>query len=78
MTFRVRPATDGDVAAIAWAGENGYRQLTVRTDTRRAESRAFYPALGFEAFKEQHVYKRDASPHLLSSEGSLVRAKKGE
>ncbi len=48
-------------AATAWAGASGYRVITVRSDTRREESRAFYPALGFEAVKEQRVYRRPLS-----------------
>jgi predicted N-acetyltransferase YhbS len=45
-------------AAEAWAHASGYRELTVRSDTRRAAAHGFYPALGFVAAKEQKVYKK--------------------
>jgi GNAT superfamily N-acetyltransferase len=44
--------------AEAWARRSGYRELTVRSDTRRSAAHGFYPALGFVAVKEQKVYKK--------------------
>jgi ribosomal protein S18 acetylase RimI-like enzyme len=44
--------------AEAWARRSGYRELTVRSDTRRSASHGFYPAQGFVAVKEQKVYKK--------------------
>jgi GNAT superfamily N-acetyltransferase len=45
-------------AAEAWSRRSGYRELTVRSDTRRVAAHGFYPALGFVAAKEQKVYKK--------------------
>jgi predicted N-acetyltransferase YhbS len=44
--------------AEAWARRSGYRELTVRSDTRRSAAHGFYPAQGFVAVKEQKVYKK--------------------
>jgi N-acetylglutamate synthase-like GNAT family acetyltransferase len=44
--------------AEEWARENGYRELVVRSNTRRHESHELYPALGFESSKEQRVYRK--------------------
>lgn len=44
--------------AETWARACGYRELTVRSDTRRSGAHAFYPAQGFTRTKEQSVYKK--------------------
>lgn len=44
--------------AEAWARRSGYRELTVRSDTRRSAAHGFYPARGFIPVKEQKVYKK--------------------
>jgi GNAT superfamily N-acetyltransferase len=44
--------------AEAWARRSGYRELTVRSDTRRSAAHGFYPTQGFVAVKEQKVYKK--------------------
>jgi GNAT superfamily N-acetyltransferase len=44
--------------AEAWARRSGYRELTVRSDTRRTAAHGFYPAQGFVAVKQQNVYKK--------------------
>jgi len=44
--------------AESWAREKGYRELVVRSDVRREEAHAFYPALGFLPVKQQRVYRK--------------------
>lgn len=44
-----------------WARRNGYRELVVRSDTRRSESHTFYPAVGFEHSKDQRTYRKSLS-----------------
>ena len=46
-------------SAESWALENGAEQLVVRSNTKRVESHAFYPALGFSASKTQSVYRKN-------------------
>ena len=45
-------------SAETWALEKGAKQLVVRSNTKRVESHAFYPALGFSASKTQAVYRK--------------------
>jgi N-acetylglutamate synthase-like GNAT family acetyltransferase len=47
--------------AEEWALQSGYKELVVRSDTRRSESHSFYPALGFEVSKDQRVYRKSLS-----------------
>ena len=42
--------------AKQWARARGFPKLRVRSNVTRAESHAFYPALGFALGKTQHVY----------------------
>jgi GNAT superfamily N-acetyltransferase len=44
--------------AERWALEVGSDVLVVRSNTKRAESHEFYPALGFSAAKTQAVYRK--------------------
>jgi GNAT superfamily N-acetyltransferase len=44
--------------AEQWAVELGASTVVVRSNTRRAESHLFYPALGFSASKTQAVYRK--------------------
>ena len=43
-------------AAEAWARQQGALRLKVRSNIARVQSHEFYPALGFERTKTQHVY----------------------
>lgn len=45
-------------AAERWAGSMGIDTVVVRSNVNRVESHAFYPALGYERTKAQHVYKK--------------------
>ena len=45
-------------SAETWALEKGSKQLVVRSNTKRAESHSFYPALGFSVSKTQSVYQK--------------------
>jgi predicted N-acetyltransferase YhbS len=45
-------------AAEQWARECGAERVMVRSNAVRAESHAFYPALGFALVKTQHVYRK--------------------
>lgn len=45
-------------AAEAWALERGLARVRVRSNVVRAESHAFYPALGYARAKTQHVYEK--------------------
>jgi GNAT superfamily N-acetyltransferase len=45
-------------AAEAWARRRGVGQVLVRAALAREAAHAFYPALGYEALKTQHVYVR--------------------
>lgn len=45
-------------AAEDWARARGLRELFLRSNIVRPEAHAFYPALGFERSKTQHVYRK--------------------
>jgi GNAT superfamily N-acetyltransferase len=45
-------------AAEDWARARGLRELFLRSNVVRPEAHAFYPALGFERSKTQHVYRK--------------------
>jgi len=45
-------------AAEAWARTRGLLELFLRSNIVRPEAHAFYPALGFERSKTQHVYRK--------------------
>ncbi|HYV85834.1 MAG TPA: GNAT family N-acetyltransferase [Patescibacteria group bacterium] len=45
-------------AAESWARERGYARLRVRSNVTRDVAHAFYPGLGFNKVKSQHVYER--------------------
>jgi GNAT superfamily N-acetyltransferase len=45
-------------AAETWARERGFRKIRVRSNVLRREAHEFYPAMGFERNKTQHVYDR--------------------
>ena len=44
--------------AISWSRQYGAVALVVRSNAIREESHQFYPAIGFELVKSQHVYRR--------------------
>jgi GNAT superfamily N-acetyltransferase len=48
-------------AAEAWATASGVATLVVRSNVVRVESHAFYPGVGFERSKTQHVYRKSLS-----------------
>ena len=45
-------------SAEAWARQNGFSSLRVRSNVARAESHPFYERLGFARTKTQHVYRK--------------------
>ena len=45
-------------AAEDWARARGLAELFLRSNIVRPEAHAFYPALGFERSKTQHVYRK--------------------
>ena len=45
-------------AAEDWARARGMAELFLRSNVVRPEAHAFYPALGFERSKTQHVYRK--------------------
>jgi N-acetylglutamate synthase-like GNAT family acetyltransferase len=45
-------------AAESWSRERGLDVLFLRSNVIRPEAHAFYPALGFERTKTQHVYAK--------------------
>ena len=45
-------------AAEDWARAQGMGELFLRSNVVRPEAHAFYPALGFERSKTQHVYRK--------------------
>lgn len=45
-------------AAEDWARARGIDELFLRSNVARQEAHAFYPALGFERSKTQHVYRK--------------------
>lgn len=44
--------------AERWAGTMAAEAVVVRSNVRRVESHAFYPALGYMATKTQNVYRK--------------------
>jgi len=48
--------------AERWATGIFAEAVVVRSNVQRAESHAFYPALGFTAAKTQHVYRKPLPP----------------
>jgi len=44
--------------AERWAASIGAETVVVRSNVKREESHAFYPALGYTAAKTQHVYRK--------------------
>lgn len=49
-------------AACDWARARGCTTVFLRSNIARPEAHAFYPALGFERSKTQHVYRRALRP----------------
>ena len=45
-------------AAEDWTRARGLRELFLRSSVDRTEAHMFYPALGFERSKTQHVYRK--------------------
>ena len=45
-------------AAEAWAMRRGVERVVVRSSTSRDAAHAFYPALGYDLHKTQHVYAK--------------------
>jgi GNAT superfamily N-acetyltransferase len=45
-------------AARDWARQRGCRRIFLRSNVLRDHAHAFYPALGFERSKTQHVYEQ--------------------
>ena len=45
-----------------WARSIGADSVVVRSNVRRVESHAFYPALGYAATKTQNVYRKTVAP----------------
>jgi predicted N-acetyltransferase YhbS len=43
----------------AWARKLGVEAVVVRSNTKRAESHLFYPALGYKLIKTQAVYEKE-------------------
>jgi ribosomal protein S18 acetylase RimI-like enzyme len=50
--------------AERWARAHRFARLTVRSNVVRAESHAFYPALGFTLRKSQHIYAKALGPDV--------------
>ena len=46
-------------AAEGWARDNGYRVLTLRSNTSRIEARPFYESIGFRISKTQYKLTKD-------------------
>ncbi len=44
--------------AERWARDRGVDELVLRSNVKRSESHAFYPALGYEHFRTQAVYRK--------------------
>lgn len=49
-------------SAEAWAVEQGFASIRVRSNVSRAESHPFYQGLGFVRRKSQHVYDKHIGP----------------
>jgi GNAT superfamily N-acetyltransferase len=47
--------------AEEWAREVSAPTVVVRSNAKRIESHAFYPSLGYEAYKTQVVYRKKAT-----------------
>ncbi len=45
-------------AAEGWARERGLDLVVLRSNVQRPESHAFYPAIGYEQFRTQAVYRK--------------------
>lgn len=45
-------------SACRWAASRGHAEIRVRSNAIRKEAHAFYPSLGFEVKKTQHLYRR--------------------
>ena len=45
--------------AEGWARDNGYRVLTLRSNTSRIEARPFYESIGFRISKTQYKLTKD-------------------
>ena len=44
--------------AERWARERGLNLVVLRSNVQRSESHAFYPAIGYEHFRTQAVYRK--------------------
>ena len=44
--------------AERWAGERGLGLIVLRSNVQRSESHSFYPAVGYEHFRTQAVYRK--------------------
>ena len=44
--------------AERWARERGLTLIVLRSNVQRSESHAFYPAIGYEHFRTQAVYRK--------------------
>lgn len=45
--------------AEAWAQSRGYSSVRLRSNTARQEAHQFYPGLGYQLVKTQHVYSKN-------------------
>ena len=48
-------------AVEAWAVRRGVSQVLVRSSVTRTAAHAFYPSLGYDHLKTQHVYRKTTS-----------------
>jgi len=55
-----------------WAASRGVYRVVVRSQTHRAEARAFYLKLGYTASKEQTVFVREPREHRPAGPTTLV------
>ena len=44
--------------AECWARDRGFDLVVLRSNVQRSESHAFYPAIGYEHFRTQAVYRK--------------------
>ena len=44
--------------AERWVRERGLSEIVLRSNVKRSESHAFYPAIGYEHFRTQAVYRK--------------------
>ena len=49
--------------AERWARERGLDLIVLRSNVQRPESHAFYPAIGYEHFRTQAVYRKRLEPN---------------